>query len=274
MTDYIKKLSPRNLVLELLQARGKGRSMPVQSLISVAELFGYAGSVIRVTVTRLAAEGYLSNPARGSYCLAAHTDHLFEHLNLWRLGEQRMRAWDRRWIIVLLPKNPERKLRRKTMTATKLFGLQKAQDNLLVRPHNLSVTLDQFKTQIRNLGLEEDAAIFLGSDVDVHLEETWYTKLWDIDTWARRHLESRKKLEESQARLEQISLAAAAKESFLLGRAALHLLVTDPLLPKEIASAEARQSHTSTMHEYDRKARELWQVYLQSLETPVLEALT
>lgn len=265
MLNTPKKLNPRQLILDLLHANGE-QGLPVQSLISIGKLFGFAEASIRVTLTRLAAENYLCSPRRGYYCLGAATDAISEYLRFWRIGEGRTRPWKRRWIAILLPSKPERKDRRKTQRAAKLYGMCKARENLLVRPHNLLCSFDEFKSSIRRLGLEKDAAIFLASELDASLMESWEKQLWDVEKWANRHQKSQKRLEDSLKNLEHMPLADAVRESFLNGRQSLHILVTDPLLPEEMASPLPRISHTRTMMLYDQKARKLWQTYLRSLE--------
>ncbi len=67
--------------------------------------------------------------------------------------------------------------------------------------------------------------------------------------------------------VSQLSLEAAARESLLLGRQTISLLMNDPLLPKDFVDVQLRDQFATSVQQLDRTGLELWQKFYElSLE--------
>jgi len=73
---------------------------------------------------------------------------------------------------------------------------------------------------------------------------------------------SRRRLEQSAARLSDLPLEAAMTESFRLGGAAIRQIVFDPLLPEPIVPATERRKLVAAMRRYDARGRRVWKSWL------------
>ena len=61
------------------------------------------------------------------------------------------------------------------------------------------------------------------------------------------------------ARSAQLEPATAAREAFLLGNQAIHLLVFDPLLPEPLIDIHSRQVFIRNLLAFEQQGRSIWQ---------------
>ena len=59
--------------------------------------------------------------------------------------------------------------------------------------------------------------------------------------------------------VEQLTLDNAAKESLLLGRQTISLLMNDPLLPEDFVDVQLREQFALSVQQLDQTGLELWQ---------------
>ncbi len=83
---------PGDVILDLLRS-ARGRRQSVSALVERGALFGFSENTIRVTLSRLMSRGRIESPGRGEYRLSPETDALNDFVERWRLGEDRVRAW-------------------------------------------------------------------------------------------------------------------------------------------------------------------------------------
>ena len=250
------KATPRRVILGLLQVAPR-ESIPIRSLITVGELFGFSDNTIRVTVLRLQRNGTIDSDARGEYRISHSPPAISRFIAGWRLGESRTVPWDGGWIGCFLPKNQNRH-KTKNQKALNLLGFKEGLPKFWIRPNNLSMGFNDLKTVLFHFGLDEKAELFTAHRFSEDLIEKWKRFLWPIRKIRERQLDLVEKLKESIRRIETLPSDHALVETFLLGSRAIHMLLTDPLLPSQIMPNTSRSALTRTMLEYDAAGKEVW----------------
>jgi len=261
MSRHAPKASPKSMLLDLLRVT-PGREIPVRQLVAAAALLGFSGNASRVALARLQARGLVESTERGAYRLAPLTDPVSRHVDSWRLGESRLRPWDRSWLCVHLPKAASRTARAKSVKALSFLGLREGLPGLWVRPGNLEYGIQELRPLLAAMGLEAAAQIFIASDFSAPLLHTWQSRLWNVEQIGAAGRKALEALQESDGRVGRLAAGAALRETFLTGGAAIRALVLDPLLPEEIAPGEARRKLTLAMLRYDALGRDLWGRFL------------
>jgi phenylacetic acid degradation operon negative regulatory protein len=251
-------LSARRVVLELLSAMGSVAS-PVAGICEAGELLGISAASVRVAITRLRASGHLESAGRGAYRIGPAAAPLMHQTARWRELERRVRRWDGGWIAVHtagLGRSDRAALRRRER-ALRMLGLRELGDGLFVRPDNLQGGVKGVREQLRALGLEPKAMVARLDELDA-ASEARARKLWDGAKLSRGYARMREQLERWLAGNARTDAHKAARDTFLLGRAALHELVFDPLLPDALCDVAARRALVETMLRFDAAGRRAW----------------
>jgi phenylacetic acid degradation operon negative regulatory protein len=237
--------------------------MPVRALISAGELFEIAEGSVRVAVARLLANGAIERDDRGSYRLGAAAAPVDRRVRGWRRGAERMRRWDGGWLAVQRAEGVRgsRREARREKRAHRLFGLAELAPGLWVRPDNLRGGVDAARSELRALGLGDDALVFRLSELSA-MEDARARGLWDAPALIAGYRRSRKELERSEIALAELPPESAMVESFRLGGRVIGELVRDPLLPEEIVPAAERRALLETLRRYDRVGRRIWAPFL------------
>lgn len=253
------------MVLELISAHAdRASEFPVRSLVRAAELFSLSESSVRVALLRLTQERRLESPRRGMYRLGQAAVPVHERVSGWRSLDGLLEEWDgTSWLGVLSGHlaRSDRKAVRRRERALRLWGLEPLAPGLHVRPANLQGGREGLQRRLLDLGLEAQALVVAVSDLgerDPAARHLWPTP--ELDGNYRRMSES---LEESERRLDAMELPEAARETFLMGREALRLLVLDPLLPAPLVDAAERRRLGETMTRYDARGHALWRAFLR-----------
>src|ERR1700712_1434608 len=159
----VSTVTPRNVVLNLVRASGQ-EAQPVSRLVAVADLFGFTENALRVAVARLVADGLLESDERGSYRLGSAAAPVQAHVEDWRKGERRMRAWNGEWLSLLLQSKVDRAHRRVSLKALSRLGFRESHPGLWLRPDNLAQSFPESIERLRSLGLEDTAEAFRSHD--------------------------------------------------------------------------------------------------------------
>ncbi len=251
-------LSARRVVLELLSAMGTLPS-PVAGLVEACGLLGISAASTRVAITRLVATGHLEAVGRGAYRIGAAAAPLMLHTARWRELERRVRRWDGGWIGVhtaALGRTDRPALRRRER-ALELLGLRELAAGLFVRPDNLAGGIEAVRRELGLLGLPAAAIVARLSALDAATDER-ARGLWNGAELSRGYARTRARLEAWLARSDGIAPRKAARDTFRLGRAALHELAFDPLLPDALVDVAARRALVDTMLRFDAVGRRAW----------------
>ena len=248
-------ITPKQLLLELLRVAPD--PLAVRDLVAVGRLFGFEDNAVRVALARLVRRGLVAS-RQGRYGLTEAASHLGRWVETWREGDRRLRAWKGDWLCVLHPQGAERTPRRRSTQALERLRFRLGNPHLWVRPNNLRAGRGQMELELVQLGLVDDAEVFVGQEFSSALHEKWAHDLWPTDMIQRDLRESLAEIERSRNELDTMPDIRALVESFLVGSRALHLLALDPLLPDEICDGTARRELTEAMKEYERIGKALW----------------
>ena len=265
----VSSVTPRSVVLNLVRASGP-EAQPVSRLVALADLFGFTENALRVAVARLVADGLLESDERGSYRLGSAAAPVQAHVEDWRKGERRMRAWNGEWFSLLLPGKADRAHRRASLKALARLGFREAHPGLWLRPDNLAQSFTETFERLRSLGLEDTAEAFRSRDVSEALSLR-LRRQWPARELVQGYERSLRDLQRSVRKLPVMPRQTALVQSFLLGGEAIRVLATDPLLPEEIVPSEKRRELTELMLRYDGVGRRIWRTFASAPELDVIK---
>jgi phenylacetic acid degradation operon negative regulatory protein len=260
----LKPITPRSLVLDLLRVTD-GRAVPVSMLVEISELFGFSGNALRVAVARLCSSNLIESDARGFYRLTRPAGVLAGHVEEWRLGEKRVRAWRGEWLAVSLPPGTERAARSSSQRALARLGFRDALPGLWLRPDNLSPAGSAWFDKLCQLGLDASAEWVVLRQGSAALETRLRNEVWNTRELVSGYRDMTEQLERSELRVEAAPMQHALHDTFQLGGSAIRLLATDPLLPEEIVPSVERARLTATMLRYDVLGRKIWRRALEGV---------
>ena len=252
------KPNPRTLILNLLLA-AEGGAMSARDAVTACALFGLRENSVRVALARLTASGLVEAAGRGAYRLGRNARRLAGDVATWRQAEQRLADWNGNWIAVhtgALGRSDRVALRNRNR-ALAMLGLRELERGLFLRPDNLVGGVDSVRARLVGLGLDSAATVFVASGFDAGREQRART-LWDGEALNRDYRDTRRHLEAWLARADELDHDVAARESFLLGNAAIRSLVFDPLLPAPLIDADARHAFIDVVRRFDSAGHAIW----------------
>ena len=247
-------MKPASVILDLLRTYPPQKGTGVKTIMATGAMFGFNENLMRVNLSRLVSKGVVENFKRGHYRLTNHTDPLNDFVEAWRLGEARMRDWDgHSWLIV----HCEPEASDKRDWALDALGFRGISEGLWIRPDNLALNLGELEARLVSLGMDNTCLVAAGCNIARRWQEA-YEAHFDFAALTARYQDYCESLEASLARLDDMPVEEALKESFHLGGEVVHLLAKDPLLPAEYIEAASRQSLWQTMLDYDTRGRKIW----------------
>lgn len=252
------KPNPRSLILNLLLA-ADGQTMPAREAVAACALFGLSENSVRVALVRLAAAGLVETAGRGAYRLGPHAQGLAADVATWRQADRRLREWNGDWILVHVGAlgRSDRSVLRQRDRALALLGLRELERGLYLRPDNLADGVAAVRARLYALGLDADAAVFVARDFDAAREQR-ARALWDGESLNRGYRDTRAKLDAWLRSSANLPLPVAARESFLLGNAAIHQLVFDPLLPAPLVDVAEQHAFIDAVKRFDAAGHAIW----------------
>jgi len=260
-------VTPRSVVLNVVRTANAQR-VSIGRLIAIGELFGLTANALRVAVARLVADGLLESDERGFYGLAPKAAPVQAHVEDWRRGESRVRAWKGEWLAVSLGK-VDRTVRRGSLRALGRLGLREGLPGLWLRPDNLAQSWEETGGRLRTFGLEDGAEVFRARDFGEPLERLLHG-LWPTRALQQGYERALRDLQRSQRKLDRMPHDTALVESYLIGGEAIRVLATDPLLPEAIMPGDTRRELSESMLRYDRVGRRLWSGFAVRSQLTVL----
>src|SRR5262245_21116422 len=143
-----------------------GVDAPSAMLVAAADVLGIEENNVRVTLTRLVADGTLETPGRGLYRLGKATRALTAQITSWRDLEKQVRTWDGSWACVHFgPTNSDRAAARRRKRALGLLGFRMLDRALAMRPNNLEGGIAGLRDRLYALGVEDSAIGFVATDL-------------------------------------------------------------------------------------------------------------
>jgi phenylacetic acid degradation operon negative regulatory protein len=257
------KITPKMLIISMLHV-SNNRAMPIKVLIAMGRLFGFTSNTVRVTTTRLVADGRIENDERGLYRLKDWDTPISRFVDNWMSEESRVKEWDGFWICCLLPRSTLAQ-QRKNEKALSLIGFGQGLPQLWVRPNNLAMGLPEIRELLIHQGMDTDGEVFIGGGFEPHHVERWKRELWSQEEIIRTSVSAREQLERSMERLESLPVKDALVECYLEGTKGIHWILKDPLLPEEMIPSGHRIALTRTMLAYDAFGKGIWKQEFEGL---------
>lgn len=267
-TNQPAQLTARELILALMDSTA-AESLSARYLIAAGALFDMDAGSIRTALVRLVRSGVLTTSGRGRYAPGPKGDALKSLVRNWYRVEDALVPWSGHWLAVFvshLGRSHKTRLR-SNQRALKLLGFAEAETGLWVRPANFARTPAAVRSELLALGLDPQSRLAL---VEAFEPDSFVDpeRLWDTSVLDHRYRDDTLMLQESLSRFGDLPLAAAARETLLIGREVTRHILLDPLLPDELVNAAARRTMIDTMRHYDRIGRRLWRAFYRRHEVP------
>ncbi|MGP1352733.1 MAG: hypothetical protein ACTS1Z_05365 [Parasphingopyxis sp.] len=258
-------MTGRSLILSLMNAVGT-RQMTAAQLVAAGSIFEIEDSAMRMAATRLIKEGLLESAGRGLYVSGPVSRPLRDQVRGWRNVRERTRDWAGGWLAVPAGNlgRTDRKQLAARSQALKLNGFAEAEPDLWVRPANLAMDIETLRAELIGIGLDAGAMLFELADYAAP-DGMDFATLWDAEQLQARYAEALAVIETSAARLGDLPLGAAARESLLLGQAAIRLINLDPLLPGAMVDNGPRDRLVEAMKSYNARGQAIWRDYYRSV---------
>ena len=256
----IEEPNPRRIVLNLLRVAAGG-TLSAPEAVRAGALFGISENSMRVTLARLSRPGLVEAAERGLYRLGPAGLAIAADVGGWRDVESRLVPWQGRWVAAATGglSRSDRRSSRIRARALSMLGMRELEHGLFLRPDNLSGGVAAVRVRLAGLGLEEGAAIFAIDDLDAARQKAAMA-LWNRG--GDDYVEAASRLDRWAEAAEALPLDIAARESFLLGDAAIRRIVFDPLLPAPLADERARSAFIAAAIRFDDLGRRIWDDFL------------
>ena len=258
------RFSARELILTLIDSTA-ATSLSASYFVAAGQLFDMDPGSIRVALARLLRDGSLAGEERGHYRLGSRAGTLNTLVRNWSKSEQSLVPWKGGWLSILVGHlaRTNRSRVRANERALRLYGFAEAGSGIWIRPDNLRQGLAEIHGALIHLGLDERS---LCARIDA-FEPAGFIQpaaLWNLDMLHTRYRDNIARLATSSNGLAELSDAAAARETLLLGRRVTRDILLDPLLPDELVDAELRRQMVAAMHDYDRLGKSYWRAFFRA----------
>ena len=252
------KITPRKIILDILMA---GNGVPITSKEAVAAclLFGIGEVSTRVALTRLLSEKLTETAGRGIYRLGPNALEIADDVSKWRHIDQSVRVWHGDYMTIYghaLGRTDRTALVRRER-ALRLLGFRELEKGLYIRPNNIGTNLASILDRLQHLGLESEALACISSQFDLQTEQR-IQALWDGTALNERYKILSQQLQHWMQQADQLPLDIAATESLLMGSAAIHQVVFDPLLPAPMVDVAERERFIKVVRQFDTVGKDIW----------------
>ena len=258
-----RPLRAPEVILDLLMANETALSSQV--LCRAGAVMGISETAVRVALTRLCEQGKLRQSGRGVYAISPASRPLFRDIDAWRRKDAGMVDWRGEWVAVhdTLVQRSDKTGWRHHCLALALRGFAPFEPGLHLRPDNLEGGVEALRPRLAGLGLSPQATVFrlTGLDAARHAQAEG---LWKVDALARQYVALAGALDVHTQVLHEDGAVDAMRESLLLGREAIGLLVRDPLLPPELMAFAPRQTLMAAAARYQDAARRRWRDWIRA----------
>ncbi|KUF07117.1 type IV toxin-antitoxin system AbiEi family antitoxin domain-containing protein [Leucobacter sp. G161] len=254
-------LSAPSLLLDLLGTHGG--EVSVGGLCRAGGVFGVGETTVRVTLTRLVAEGKIRRVRRGVYAPPSDPSALSRRVAAWRWHGEDTVAWSGDWVAVHDGdvQRSDKVGWRTHQRALSLSGFRSLGQGLEVRPNNRPGGAAEAAAALRGLGLSDRAMVFRAGAFDGATQRR-AAALWDVPGMIRGLEERSAELRQSADGLSALGRDDAVRQTLLLGRDTITLILRDPVLPEQLMPSAARTRLIAEMSRYQALAYPLWQAWL------------
>jgi len=253
------KNNARALIMDLLFADPEAAVNSRQFLLA-AQLFDISENNVRVALTRLASDGLIESAARGVYRLSIQAKEISEPVANRAQGIKATKPWTGHYLVVhtgVLGRVDRTALKRRERTL-RLNGFRELTSDLFIRPDNLAEDFTQTRDHLVSTGLDPRAVMFVATQFDpVHLGQIG--TLWDKKALNDRYKKTSQHVQSWLTMVDELETEVAARESMLIGRQAIPLMLADPLLPEPFVDVALQQQFFSDVQRLDQVGHQLWQ---------------
>lgn len=259
----IAKMNARDLIIDLLLGL-QGREISIKQIIIAAKLFEISENSIRVAVTRLSSDGVIEAIERGIYQFTAKSHEWADVMLNRKNGIKQTKQWDHQYLAVFTGElgRVDRTALNRRERALKHFGFKELEQGIYIRPDNLAISFKEVFLGLQVSGLEKSAKICQINHFDTTTLNK-IPKLWPTQTLNQNYKKYSQMIQKWLETVEQLSLDIAAKESLLLGRQTISLLMNDPLLPEDFVDVHLRDQFALSVQQLDQTGLELWQRFYE-----------
>jgi phenylacetic acid degradation operon negative regulatory protein len=231
----------------------RGGAVTLGSLIDLAHPFGLAERLVRTSVARLAAEGWLSatrHGRRSEYRLTDSGRKLFAEATRRIYGVNPSR-WGGQWTLAVLPPAGGGRAARRTPRGTRPFGKRRnlreelrwlgfGQLSSGVYAHP-ACTLEEARGWLATLGCAHHACLFKSATEGLEADRKLAAEGWNLAEIARRYRRFRDTFAPVEAAVRE-SDALLPQAAFLVRTLLIHeyrkIHLQDPLLPPALLPAQ------------------------------------
>lgn len=257
------KINARSLILDLLFAEPTV-VMNTRHFLQAASLFAISDNSTRVALTRLSAEGLLESVGRGQYRLTENAKEISEPVANRANGPTLTRPWNGSYLAVhtgALGRVDRSALNHRERTL-RLNGFRELQNDLFIRPDNLAESFSATEVRLFNTGLDSSVPVFIISQFNDATSKK-IPALWDTRALNQRYQKTSQHIQQWLSHYEQLELDIATRESLTIGRQAIPLLMTDPLLPEPFVDTKLREQFAADVQTLDKVGHTLWSQFFQ-----------
>lgn len=252
------KNNARTLIMDLLFA-DPDVSISIRQFLLAGQLFEISENSIRVALTRLSNDELIETIARGIYCLTKQAKEISEPVANRAKGIRQTRPWNGDFLAVhtgALNRADRGALSRRERTLH-LNGFRELQPDLFIRPDNLIESQDITRKRLIQAGVDERASFFVARDFDP-IHQKRIPRLWDKKALHNRYQTMSQRIEIWLENADSLTLPVAARESLLIGREAIPLMMTDPLLPEPLIDTLLQQNFFEDVIRLDQRGHAYW----------------
>ncbi len=258
-------LNAKSFIIDLLLA-SKGQSLSIKQLVNAAHILNISENNTRVAVTRLCNENMIESFSRGHYKLSAHAEK-WGSIILHR--EHTLRSHKESWnqhYIAILTTHLGRIDRSALSCREKILrhaGFQELETGFFIRPDNLTLNMSELAHRLTHQGLDADARFMQIVQLDQFTQDK-ILMLWDTQGLNQRYQTYYQQLKHWLEHYQELNPTDLARESFLLGRETIALMLTDPLLPSAFVNTELRTEFFNAVLQLDQIGQKAWQLLNQN----------
>ncbi len=263
---HVEEPNTIDMVLDLLAV--KKSAMPASDFCRAGAVLGHQSQVVRVSLTRLLAARKIRRTARGMYELHGPTLSLADALETWSLETAGEVPWEGSWVAVHDTKvaRSDRTVWRRHHLALGLRGFAEHAPGLHVHPANRPGTVDDERKRLEALGLAKDASVFLLSHWGQH-DAASARCLWPAKDLCDRYRSLERAMRQHLKDIRRLPVEVALRETMLLGRTAVMVLLKDPMLPPALMDPRPRARFVSQLQVYKAFGTAYWSDWLSSSTT-------
>lgn len=252
-------LNAKSFIIDLFLA-SNGQTLSIKQLLNAAKILDINENNIRVAVTRLSSENMIESISRGHYKLSTNAENWGSFILHREQNLRHQPSWNYQYIGVLTTHlgRTDRTALSHRERILKHAGFRELETGFFIRPDNLTLSLQELSQKLFQKGLETDAQFMTIAQFN-DITQQKITSLWDTQKLNQRYEKYGLLLKQWLTQIEDMTLIDLARESFLLGRETISLMLTDPLLPSGFVDTERRDHFFNAVLRLDKIGQETWQ---------------